>query len=68
MFNREIDEADTRAKDAIRFRRKGGGYYCPDLLVDRNALKLLKVQYKPTKDADNVLEQLSGLAWVMILD
>lgn len=64
MFCYEVIKAQHRIQDAIQFSRKGGGYWFPDLLVDRAAIRLLKVSYKPTKDADEVLAQFTGLCFI----
>ena len=64
MTRIEGDEARARLKDAIHFRRKGLGYWCPDLLVDRHAIALVGVEYHLAKDEDEVLKQFSGKACV----
>jgi len=63
MFNHEIQPAFDRLADAIQFRQKGGGYWFPDTLTDRNAIRLSKIAYKPTKDPDDVLRQFSGVCF-----
>lgn len=67
MFQHEADEAgrviDTVAE--VNFRRKGSGYWYPDKILDRNVLCLLGIDYKVTKDADEVLRQLEGKAWAV---
>jgi hypothetical protein len=64
MFDYEIQLAADRLADAIQFRQYANGYWFPDLLVDRNAIKLLKIRYKPTKSEDEVLTQFCGVAFV----
>jgi hypothetical protein len=67
MFNTEIDPAYQRMLDGIRMKKKGGGYYYPDLIIDRNAIALTKVRYIPTKDEDDVLKQFSGACWIVFV-
>lgn len=68
MFNFEVEPARQRLQDAIQFRRKGGGYWCPDLLIDRNAIELAGIDYKPSRDADAVLQQFGDIAWVEFIE
>jgi hypothetical protein len=63
MFNFEIEPAAQRLADAIQFRQKGG-YWFPDLTVDRNAITLAKIRYKPSKSEDEVLAQFANVAFV----
>lgn len=51
-------------KDAVRFQRLPDGFWTSKLLVDRDALHLLAIIYKPTRDADEVLAQIDGKATV----
>jgi len=68
MFNSELAEATVRLDTAIRFRQMGGGYWYPDTTTDRNAVKLAGVKtFKPTKTEDEMLTQLSGLAFCEFL-
>ena len=67
MFNFELQPARERLADAIRFSRKGGGYFYPDDLTDRNAISLTKITYSPTKEWDEVVKQFANVAWVMNL-
>jgi hypothetical protein len=65
MFNHQADEAGRKlAAGSISFRRKGGGYYYPDRIVDRNMIALVKVRYRPTRSEDEVLAQFADKAWV----
>jgi len=63
MFNHELLPARQRLADAIQFRQMGGGYWHPDRLTDRNAVRLSGVTYRPAKDADDVLRQFSGVCF-----
>ena len=63
MNNREQCEATARLADAVQFRQAAGGHWYPDLLVDRHALTLAKAAYRPLKDRDTVLTQLSGVCF-----
>ena len=63
MFNCEIQPPSERLADAIQFRQKGGDYWYPDTLTDRNAIRLSKITYKPAKDPDEVLRQFSGVCF-----
>jgi hypothetical protein len=68
MFNTERAEATVRLDTAIRFRQMGGGYWYPDTTTDRNAIKLAGVKtFKPTKTEDEILTQLSGVAFCEFL-
>ncbi len=68
MFNHEVAEATVRLDTAIRFRQAGGGYWYPDTTTDRNAIKLAGVKtFKPTKTEDEMLTQLSGVAFCEFL-
>ncbi len=61
MFQREANEAGHKIRSGfIEFRRKAG-YWAPNLLTDRHAMTLLKVCYRPTKSADDVIAQFASL-------
>lgn len=64
MFNFEASQAQERLADAIQFRRKGGGYWYPDLPVDRHAIWLAKIEYRHTKSEDDALTQFANVAFV----
>ena len=68
MFNFEIGPATQRLESAIRFRRKGGGYWYPDTLTDRHAITLAKIHFRPTKSEDDVLAQFANVAFVEFMD
>jgi hypothetical protein len=63
MFDREVVPAHQRLADAIQFRQMGGGYWQPDTLTDRNAMRLSGVTYRPSRDPDAVLQQFSGVCF-----
>jgi hypothetical protein len=68
MFQRERAEAAARLDTAIRFRQKGGGYWYPDTNIDRCAIELAGVKtFKPAKTPDEMLTQLSGVAFCEFL-
>ena len=64
MSHDEAQAARARLADAIQFKRKGGVYWYPDLLVDRHAIDLLGITYHPKKDEDEIITQFSGIAWI----
>ena len=63
MNNQERCEATDRLDDAIQFRQAAGGSWYPDLLVDRHALHLAGVEYRPMRSRDAILIQLSGICF-----
>lgn len=63
MFNHKIGPASERLADAIQFRQMGGGYWFPDTLTDRNAIRLSKVTYQPARSEDDVLGQFAGVCF-----
>ena len=63
MFSYEVQPARERLADAVHFRQAGGGYWYPDLPVDRNALHLAKVEFRPMRSEDEILTQLSGVCF-----
>lgn len=64
MFDFERVAATKRLDDAICFRRMGGGRWYFDLLVDRHAAQLVKVEYHPVLTEDEVLAQFANKAFV----
>ena len=68
MTNTAANAARDRIQDAIQFRRWGHGYFMPNLLVDRDALRLLKIEYRPTKDPDEIHRQIGGLATLQFIE
>ncbi len=68
MFNSELAAATVRLDTAIRFRQKGGGYWYADTNIDRCAITLAGVKdFHPAKTEDEILTQLSGVAWCEFL-
>lgn len=68
MFSHEIEPAKKRIIDGIKFVRKGDGFFFPDTLVDSDAIRLLNVEYHPTKDTDELEKQFAGKTWLEIVD
>ncbi len=65
MFQVEIEEAYHKLKTgSISFRKKGGGFYYPDKLIDRTMIRLVGVRYIPSKNEDTVIGQFANKAWV----
>ena len=62
MFNYEVKAATERLDCAIQFRQIRG-YWYPDLTVDRNAVALTKICFRPCKTEDEVLEQFANVAF-----
>jgi len=62
MFRFEIQPAIDRLVDAVQFKRKAGLWF-PDTLVDRRAVYLSGVKFKPSGDADEILEQFSNVCF-----
>ena len=63
MFQFEVQPAINRLVDAVQFKRKGGLWF-PDMLVDRRAVSLSGVKFKPSEDADEILEQFTGVCFL----
>ena len=63
MFAHEANFARSKLQSgAFTFARKGGGFWYPDTLADRNAAVLLGVHgYKTTKSADEIIALFKGL-------
>lgn len=55
MNNKELADATARLADAVHFRQATGGWWYPDLLVDRHALTLAGVPFRPCKTEDGIL-------------
>ena len=69
MDQRTAYEATALLENAaIRFRRLKDGYFTPFTLIDRAAIILVRVNYKPSRDPDEILEQFADRAWVEFLE
>ena len=60
MFAFEVEPARQRLESGIHFRRMGGGYWYPDLIVDRNAINLIKVKFHPRKTEEEIRQLFSS--------